>query len=67
MHLCFFQKCELSRLGGSNLAKTVNTILKILMKDEVAKRFTYLGTAEKKQFSSLEICKLVAGMALFFR
>ncbi|CAG9762675.1 unnamed protein product [Ceutorhynchus assimilis] len=61
----FFEKAvnELSRLGGRNIYDFCVRCLKKVMTDELANQYSWLGRRNKKNFSVMEVSKLIIAAA----
>lgn len=59
--LCVFQMTLLSHVGGESEEEFVRRALKKLVADEIQVQYSWLGKKQKKNFSSLNIAKLITG------
>eukprot|EP00102_Acyrthosiphon_pisum_P006710 XP_003240266.1 PREDICTED: uncharacterized protein LOC100573378 [Acyrthosiphon pisum] len=50
---------ELSRLTGSNMSETVRKIMQKLFTDNFLANYSYIGFKGKKQFSTLQTCRII--------
>uniref|UniRef100_A0A2S2NZ72 DUF4806 domain-containing protein n=1 Tax=Schizaphis graminum TaxID=13262 RepID=A0A2S2NZ72_SCHGA len=50
---------ELSRLTGSNMSETVRKIMQKLFTDNFLANYSYIGIKGKKQFSTLQTCRII--------
>ncbi|GBN38841.1 hypothetical protein AVEN_265122-1 [Araneus ventricosus] len=51
---------ELRKLGGRNLVNIIGWILQHVMSPALAVGFSYYGTKDKLQFSTLGICEIIS-------
>ncbi|XP_020297454.1 uncharacterized protein LOC109861985 isoform X2 [Pseudomyrmex gracilis] len=57
-----YRKCMIEQLkacGTDDLRKSCRELMKTILSNEVAVRYSWNGTEEKKAFSQLEICKVI--------
>lgn len=49
----------LQTVGGNDAANIISNVLKKLLKDSFAEKFSYLGLRSKQNFNALKLCSIV--------
>ncbi len=57
----------MSKIGGNGFENGVKNMLRRMLTDELASKYSYLGVRGKKVFRDLKICNIVKGLFVSFK